>query len=45
MIDERLEMMILSREEYRRFWQILEELETLMWMVKDQNRELEIDEE
>lgn len=45
MFNENLEMMLISIEEYRRFWQIVEELETLMWKVKNQNDKLGLDEE
>lgn len=45
MDHEELEMMVLSREEYRRLWQILEEMETLMWKVKSQNEVLLLGEE
>jgi len=43
--NENLKVMLISIEEYRRFWQIVEELETLMWKVKNQNEKLVPDEE
>jgi hypothetical protein len=31
------DFLIISHEDYRRLWLMLEELETLMWKVKGQN--------
>jgi hypothetical protein len=34
MHTEGLEVMVMTEEEYRRIWQLIEELENLMWKVK-----------
>ena len=31
---EDLEIMVLTREDYRRLWQVVEEMQNLLWKVK-----------
>jgi hypothetical protein len=40
MTEDKVDMLLIELEHYRRLWKTLEDLETLLWSIKDLNDEI-----
>jgi len=40
MTEDKVDKLLIELEHYRRLWETLEDLETLLWSIKDLNNEI-----